>query len=201
MSFDKLFPSNIGKFPWSINKVRPSLQRNSPIIVYFPFQSMQETRAYWNYSCGATTEPWHTQPCGELQPCIFHLAWQGADDRRGERDRGHYHRQQQKKRKKPRDVCRVGRTEFFRRERSHGPHLSQIPTHAEPGTMSQLDRLTTCDVTSAARGGKGGNVDALFFKEQWRKSERDFFLTFEGISVRYCKEFFSPGLRFFFLFF
>lgn len=100
MSFDKLFPSNIGKFPWSINKVRPSLQRNSPIIVYFPFQSMQETRAYWNYSCGATTEPWHTQRCGELQPCIFHLAWQGADDRRGERDRGHYHRQQQKKRKK-----------------------------------------------------------------------------------------------------
>lgn len=68
--------------------------------------------------------------------------------------------------------------------------------------MSQLDRLTTCDVTSAARGGKGGNVDALFFKEQWRKSERDFFLTFEGISVRNCKEFFSPGLRgFFFSFF
>lgn len=100
MSFDKLFPSNVGKFPWSVNKVSPAQQRNSPIIVYFPFHSMQETRAYWNYSCGATTEPWHTQRCGELQPCIFHLAWQGADDRRGERDRGHYHRQQQKKRKK-----------------------------------------------------------------------------------------------------
>lgn len=65
--------------------------------------------------------------------------------------------------------------------------------------MSQLDRLTTCDVTSAARGGKGGNVDALFFEEQWRKSERDFFfLTFEGISVRNCKDFFFGGLRVFF---
>ena len=96
-----------------------------------------------------------------------------------------------RKEKRPRDVCRVGRTEFFRSERSHGLHLSQVPTHTR-GPEPCPSWTASPPVTSLQRRveEKGEMWTPCFSVNNGVSQTGIFFRLCEGISVVNCKKIF-----------